>query len=84
MARSDDNALGRGSLVADQPNILDLGQREELRVPKTAEIVADRIRKRIISGDLDEGSSLPPEGQLLEQFGVSRPTLREAFRILEA
>jgi len=84
MARSDDNALGRGSLVADQPNILDLGQSEELRVPKTAEIVADRIRKRIISGDLDEGSSLPPEGQLLEQFGVSRPTLREAFRILEA
>lgn len=84
MARSDDDALGRGGFVADQPNIPDLGQGEELRVPKTAEIVADRIRKRIISGDLDEGSSLPPEGQLLEQFGVSRPTLREAFRILEA
>lgn len=56
---------------------------EELRVPKTAELVADRIRKRIIAGDLAEGDSLPPEGQLMEQFGVSRPTLREAFRILE-
>src|SRR3546814_16660333 len=54
------------------------------RVPKTAELVADRIRRRIISGELDEGASLPPEGQLLEQFGVSRPTLREAIRILEA
>ena len=63
---------------------VDYGQSEELRVPKTAEIVADRIRKRIIAGELKEGDSLPPEGQLLEKFGISRPTLREAFRILEA
>ncbi|WP_428028194.1 FadR/GntR family transcriptional regulator [Altererythrobacter sp.] len=63
--------------------MIDLGQSEELRVPKTAEIVADRIRKRIIAGELAEGDSLPPEGQLMEQFGISRPTLREAFRILE-
>lgn len=55
-----------------------------VRVPKTAEIVADSIRARIIGGDLAEGDSLPPEAQLVEQFGVSRPTLREAFRILEA
>src|SRR3990167_6733389 len=54
------------------------------RVPKTAELVADRIRRRIISGERGEGASLPPEGQLLEQFGVSRPSLREAIRILEA
>jgi DNA-binding FadR family transcriptional regulator len=58
-------------------------KREELRVPKTAELVADRIRSRIISGELEEGATLPPEGQLLEQFNISRPTLREAFRILE-
>ncbi len=53
------------------------------RVPKTAELVADSIRKRIVQGDLGEGDTLPPEAQLIEQFGVSRPTLREAFRILE-
>ncbi len=64
-------------------NIAGLGQGQELRIPKTAELVADRIRARIISGDLAEGDSLPPEGQLMEQFGISRPTLREAFRILE-
>ncbi|MGB3739729.1 MAG: FCD domain-containing protein [Pontixanthobacter sp.] len=54
-----------------------------LRVPKTAELVADTIRRRIIAGELGEGDTLPPEAVLMEQFGISRPTLREAFRILE-
>lgn len=55
-----------------------------LRVPKTAELVANSIRRRIVQGELSEGDTLPPEGQLIEQFGISRPSLREAFRILEA
>lgn len=55
-----------------------------IRVPKTSEIVADKIRAQIVRGDLDEGDFLPPEGQLMESLGISRPTLREAFRILEA
>ena len=54
------------------------------RVPKTAELVARSLRSQIIRGDLAEGQSLPPELVLTEQFGISRPTLREAFRILEA
>lgn len=55
-----------------------------IRVPKTSEVVADRIRAQIIRGELAEGGFLPPEGPLMETLGVSRPTLREAFRILEA
>lgn len=55
-----------------------------LHVPKTSEIVADRIRAQIIRGELGEGDTLPPEGQLMETLRISRPTLREAFRILEA
>jgi DNA-binding FadR family transcriptional regulator len=54
-----------------------------LRVPKTAELVADRLRKQIVRGELREGESLPAEATLTEQFGISRPTLREAFRVLE-
>src|SRR6185437_5365744 len=55
-----------------------------LRAPKTAELIAADLRRQIVRGDLASGATLPAESQLMEQFGVSRPTLREAFRILEA
>jgi DNA-binding FadR family transcriptional regulator len=47
-------------------------------------MVAANLRRQIVLGELKEGDQLPPESVLMEQFGVSRPTLREAFRILEA
>lgn len=53
------------------------------RAPKTAEIIASSIRRQVVTGELKEGDTLPSEVDLMEQFGVSRPTLREAFRILE-
>ena len=46
--------------------------------------IADELRRLIISGELDEGDSLGHEPELIERFGVSRPSLREALRILEA
>jgi DNA-binding FadR family transcriptional regulator len=58
--------------------------RSSIRVPKTAEMVAAHIRRRIIRGELTEGDFLPPEAQVTAALGISRPTLREAFRILEA
>lgn len=57
---------------------------ETIRAPKTAELIAARLRRQIVGGELEEGAALPPEAGLMEQFRVSRPTLREAFRILEA
>ena len=42
------------------------------------------LGREIIAGLHPEGSRLPPEANLLARFGVSRPTLREAFRALEA
>jgi DNA-binding FadR family transcriptional regulator len=53
------------------------------RSPKTAEVIASSIRQRIVSRELQPGDRLPAEPDLMEQFGVSRPTLREGIRILE-
>jgi len=57
------------------------GQR--LSAPKTGELIASYIRGQIVRGELATGETLPSEGVLMEMFSVSRPTLREAFRILE-
>ncbi len=55
-----------------------------VKVPKASELVAADLRRRIITGSLKAGDLLPNEAVLMGQFGVSRPTLREAFRILES
>jgi len=60
------------------------GRVAPLRIPKTAELIANTIRRWIVQGDLLENDALPSETELLQQFGVSRPTIREAFRILES
>ena len=46
--------------------------------------VAEELRSLIITGGLDEGDLLGTEAELLDRFDVSRPSLREALRILEA
>jgi DNA-binding FadR family transcriptional regulator len=47
-------------------------------------MVAAQLRRQVVTGALKEGDMLPSESVLMERFGVSRPTLREAFRILES
>lgn len=54
------------------------------RERRAAQRVADEIRNAIVRGELTPSDGLPTEGQLTEIFQVSRPTLREAIRILEA
>jgi GntR family transcriptional regulator, transcriptional repressor for pyruvate dehydrogenase complex len=69
-------AMNRGRGPAGQ-----IGQ--PVRAPKTSELVADQLRRQIVRGVVRPGQKLPPETELMGQFGVSRPTIREAFRILE-
>jgi DNA-binding FadR family transcriptional regulator len=52
-------------------------------VPKAAELVARRLRNAIVRGETPVGEPLASEKELMERFGVSRPTLRAALRILE-
>jgi GntR family transcriptional repressor for pyruvate dehydrogenase complex len=51
---------------------------------RASSAIADQIRAAILGGQLKEGERLPPERSLAEQFGVSRVTVRDALRALEA
>lgn len=54
-----------------------------VRPLKMSDQVAGQIRKMIAHGELVDGDWLPTEAELVRSYGVSRPTLREAFRLLE-
>ena len=54
------------------------------RKTKTYKRIVASIRAAISSGDLHPGDRLPPETDLARQLGVSRPTVREALKVLEA
>ena len=47
------------------------------------ELIADELRALIVAGKLRDGASLGRETDLVDRFAVSRPSLREALRILE-
>lgn len=53
------------------------------RVSRTQSVV-DGLLDAIISGRLVAGEPLPPEGDLAEEFGVSRLTMREGVKLLQA
>ena len=44
--------------------------------------VEKQLREAIMSGQFGQGDKLPPETELAELFGVSRPTVREALGAL--
>jgi len=51
---------------------------------RTYEQVMAQIEERILSGELKAGDQLPSERDLATLLGVSRPSLRESLRVLEA
>ena len=52
--------------------------------PRVPELVCQEIERLVLEGSLSPGERLPPERQLAERLGVSRPSLREAFRTLNS
>ena len=59
------------------------GAVEQHHLPRLSEIIAGELRNRILSGEFADGDMLPKQEDLLEQFGVSQPSVREALRVLE-
>src|ERR1700757_5522466 len=64
---------------ADRPSVF----LNPVDVPKASDVLARELRERILSGELPEGTALPPERELVKQTQMSRATVREALRILE-
>jgi DNA-binding FadR family transcriptional regulator len=61
------------------------GSRSDLvRTQRIPQLMANDVRRRILRGELAVGQAIPPEAELMAQYGISRPTLREALRILES
>ena len=50
---------------------------------KLADIVYDQLFRLIARGEFPQGCKMPPEGQLAERFGVSRPVVRDALSRLK-
>jgi DNA-binding FadR family transcriptional regulator len=58
--------------------------RTKLRSLRLPELMAADIRRQILEKQLAPGQALPSEAELIAQYGVSRPSLREAMRVLES
>jgi GntR family transcriptional regulator, transcriptional repressor for pyruvate dehydrogenase complex len=56
---------------------------EPVRQDRNFEVVVQRVRDKLMRGELKPGDKLPPERELATQLNVSRNVVREALRILE-
>ncbi|WNF00346.1 FadR/GntR family transcriptional regulator [Streptomyces luomodiensis] len=52
------------------------------QVTRPRDQVEQQMREAILGGQFAQGDKLPPETELAQQFGVSRPTVREALGAL--
>ncbi|KAF1041505.1 MAG: HTH-type transcriptional repressor NanR [Herbaspirillum frisingense] len=56
---------------------------EPIQRRKLYQEVLERLMERIHNGELPPGSQLPSERELMEQYGVGRPAVREALQAME-
>ena len=57
---------------------------QPIKPKKVSAQIAEQIRSSILAGEFAPGDKLPPERELAEMFGVSRPSVREALNMLAA
>ncbi len=72
VAAAADHVAGTGDLLS------------RVSIGRISEVIVEQFRLLIRQGRLVAGDRLPSERELCERFGVSRVTVREALRVLEA
>ncbi len=70
--RADDSGLSSDQMFS------------RVSVDRASQVIVEQIRLLVRNGRLKPGDRLPSERDLCERFGVSRVTVREALRVLEA
>jgi GntR family transcriptional repressor for pyruvate dehydrogenase complex len=79
---------GPPSATRPTRSVADMGSAADLFNPvndrRISELIVDQVRLLIRQQQLNPGDRLPAERELCERFGVSRVTVREALRVLEA
>ncbi len=53
-------------------------------VPKASSLLANELRTSIVRGKLAPGTPFLSEAEIIEKYGLSRATVREALRLLES
>ena len=80
-------ARGRAAVDGSLRSSMTVGQitlrEERSRTVKASERVAQDIVRDIVRRGLETGDRLPLEAAMVEEYGVSRTSLREALRLLE-
>jgi DNA-binding FadR family transcriptional regulator len=57
---------------------------QPLQVRNAPALVADDLRRRIITGEFAPGELLPFEAELAKKYGIARATVREAMAVLQS
>jgi DNA-binding FadR family transcriptional regulator len=63
---------------------MEFSMKQPLRGPALYKAIRDYIKQYILEHDLKPGDPLPPEGQLVEDLGVGRSSVREAVKSLQS
>ncbi len=75
---------GKGDLAPETADARPGELFSPVNIGRVSEVIVQQVRALIREGKLRPGDRLPSERDLCTRFGVSRVTVREALRVLEA
>jgi len=70
--------------LSSSPDLTKASIFNPVSIDRASHVIVDQIKQLIRDGSLQPGDRLPNERDLCQQLGVSRVTVREALRVLEA